>query len=248
MMPPSQKAPIVRRFLCKRVLNNDNQWYYLNPTVCGDVLSLSLPSDRHEDTDTMKKLLIILIVALLGGVAISQVASTLTPKEPPSFEAAISLIKSFEGMHRPKNWPYIGYGHRVLKGEGYKRGVQLTEAQADELLRKDFRKYCAMYRSFGQDSLLLAALAYNCGQGTVARSSVYKKLKEGNRDIEDAYIAHCRYRGKVMSQIKRRRQTELETLFIKELEVKDPIAQVGIAAMAAVSAPRTQAPAPAVPK
>ena len=41
----------------------------------------------------------------------------------------------------------------------------MTERQADALLRSDLRKLCAMFRGFGRDSLLLAALAYNVGCG-----------------------------------------------------------------------------------
>ena len=37
----------------------------------------------------------------------------------------------------------------------------MTKRQADVLLRKDLRKFCAMFRQFGKDSLLLATLAYN---------------------------------------------------------------------------------------
>lgn len=117
-------------------------------------------------------------------------------------------------MH--KNHPtLIGYGHQVIAGDKYKRRANLTLAQADELLRDDLSKLCARYRSFGKDSLLLAALAYNCGIGTVAKSSVYKNLKEGNRNIESAYLAHSKSRGKTLSQLKRRRQEELDSLFIK---------------------------------
>ncbi len=74
---------------------------------------------------------------------------------------------------------------------------------------------------------MLAALAYNCGPGVVAKSSVLSKLKAGNRDIESAYIAHSRYKGKQLSQLKRRRQEELATLFIKDLSTIEPAAVQG---------------------
>lgn len=131
----------------------------------------------------------------------------------PEFEKAVSVIKKYEGLHKNKG-SLIGYGHQVLPGDKYKRGANLTEAQADELLRKDLKKLCERYRSFGKDSLILSALAYNCGIGVVAKSSVYKKLKEGNRDIKTSYLSHCRSRGKVLSQLKKRREEEFNTLFI----------------------------------
>lgn len=134
----------------------------------------------------------------------------------PTFEDAISIIKSFEGLSSARHWPFVGYGHKVMPGEKFKRGKVLTEAEADALVREDYAKLCARYREFGVDSLLLAALAYNCGPGVVAKSSVLSKLKSGNRDIEDSYKAHCRYRGKQLSQLKRRRETELAALFVKD--------------------------------
>lgn len=101
----------------------------------------------------------------------------------PEFEKAVTIIKKYESLHKAKHWPLVGYGHLVQKGEKFKKGKVLTEKEADALLRTDLSKLCARYRSFGQDSLILAVLAYNCGTGTVAKSGVYRKLLAGNRDI-----------------------------------------------------------------
>lgn len=131
------------------------------------------------------------------------------------FEKAVAVIKKYEGLHRNKG-ELVGYGHKILKGEPYKRNQNLSEAEADKLLRSDLQKLCAKYREFGKDSLLLSALAYNTGIGTVAKSSILKNIKAGNRSEEvlrATYESYCRYRGKVMSQIKRRRIEEFETLY-----------------------------------
>lgn len=165
----------------------------------------------------MKKLplLILLLIVGLGiGFAVSQ-TDTAT-KKAPTFEDAIAIIKKYEGLSGPSHWPFVGYGHKVMPGEKFSRSKKLSEAEADALARSDYAKLCAMYRSYGADSLLLAALAYNCGPGVVAKSSVLSKLKAGNRDIESSYLAHCRYKGKQLSQLKRRRQEELATLFVKD--------------------------------
>lgn len=130
------------------------------------------------------------------------------------FEQAVSIIKKYEGMHHPRHWPLVGYGHKVLPGEKYSRSATLSEKQADALLRKDLLKNCAVFRDFGADSLLLGTLAYNIGSGNVKRSGVTAALRNGNRDIRDLYLAHCRYRGKKLSQLQRRRVEEFETLFI----------------------------------
>lgn len=131
------------------------------------------------------------------------------------FEKAVQIIKKYETMHQPKHWPFVGYGHKVLPGEKFNRKKALSENDADALLRKDLLKNCAKFRSFGADSLLLGVLAYNIGSGATLRSSVVKKLKAGNRDIYENYIAHSRFRGKVHSQIKKRREEEFASLFKK---------------------------------
>ena len=134
--------------------------------------------------------------------------------ELPLFERAVLIIKKFETLHKPKHWPYVGYGHQVQPGEPYRRGVQLTEKQADALLRKDLAKFCAMYSRYDKDSVLLGALAYNCGPGVVNKSTVLKKLKSGNRDIFKSYVSHCHYKGKKHKGLYTRRLTEFAALFI----------------------------------
>ncbi len=37
--------------------------------------------------------------------------------------------------------------------------AKLTEAQADALLRKDLRKFCALYSKYGKDSVLLGCVS-----------------------------------------------------------------------------------------
>lgn len=164
----------------------------------------------------MKKLTLLLAILLVGLGSIFAVSETQTQRSAPTFEDAIAIIKKYEGLSGARHWPFVGYGHKVLPGEKYTRGKVLTEAEADALVRKDYTKLCARYREYGVDSLLLAALAYNCGIGVVAKSSVFSKLKAGNRDIEAAYKAHCRYQGKQLSQLKRRREEELAVLFVKD--------------------------------
>ena len=134
--------------------------------------------------------------------------------ELPLFERAVLIIKKFETMHKPKHWPYIGYGHQVQSGESYRKGVQLTEAQADALLRKDLAKFVSLYKDYGNDAVLLGALAYNCGPGVVNKSSILKKLKSGDRNIFQAYTSHCRYKGKFHKGIHIRRLTEFAALYI----------------------------------
>ena len=71
-----------------------------------------------------------------------------------------------------------------------------------------------MYSKYGKDSVLLGALAYNCGPGVVNKSSVLKKLKAGDRNIFKAYTSHCHYKGKWHKGLYSRRLTELAALYV----------------------------------
>ncbi len=141
--------------------------------------------------------------------------------ELPPFERAILIIKYYETLHRPEHWSTIGYGHVVQPGEPYRKGVQLTESQADNLLRKDLRKFCALYRSYGADSLLLACLSYNCGPARVMggkgaeKSRLLRKIESGSRNILPEYLAFCHFRGKVHKRLRQRRFVEYIVLSVK---------------------------------
>ena len=163
----------------------------------------------------MRKILIFFMAIVALSATSSAFAAKRSIMELPLFERAVLIIKHFETLHKSRHWPYVGYGHQVQPGEPYHRGVQLTEKQADALLRKDLRKFCAMYSKYGKDSVLLGALAYNCGPGVVNKSSVLKKLKYGNRDIFKSYTSHCRYKGKFHKQLHQRRIMEIMILFQK---------------------------------
>lgn len=143
---------------------------------------------------------------------------TAETEELSDFEKAVQIIKKYETLHQPRHWPLVGYGHMVLPGEKFSRTKAMGEKEAEELLRKDLLKNCAVFREFGADSLLLGVLAYNIGSGATMRSSVVKKLREGNRDIFDNYVAHSKYKGKSHAGLKKRRIEEFETLFIIEEE------------------------------
>ena len=82
----------------------------------------------------------------------------------PPFERAIVCIKHFEGLHTWKDYPYVGYGHRLLPGERFT--TAMTERQADSLLRTDLMKRLMMFKDYSKNTtLLLAILSYNVGMG-----------------------------------------------------------------------------------
>lgn len=162
----------------------------------------------------MRKWIVSFMALLTITVSVSASAAKRNIMELPLFERAVVIIKKFETLHRPRHWPAVGYGHMVQPGEPFRRGVQLSEAQADALLRKDLRKFISLYKHMGErDAILLGTLAYNIGPGAVNRSTVYKKLKRGDRDIYKSYTSHCHYKGKWHRQLHQRRVWEYTALF-----------------------------------
>ena len=138
----------------------------------------------------------------------------------PPFERAVCCIKYYEGLHRRKDYPYVGYGHKLRPGETYSSNMSPKEAEA--LLRKDLQSLCAMFRKNGKDSLLLAALAYNIGPGKVLgdkdkwpKSTLLKKIEAGIRDFKEDYVRFCHWKGKKIPSIERRRYAEFALLYIK---------------------------------
>lgn len=136
----------------------------------------------------------------------------------PPFERAVRCIKYYEGWHDIKrNYPYIGWGHRILPHEKFRKN--LTLQQADSLLRSDLRKLCTLFRKYGRDTLLLAVLAYNVGpykilgNGKFPKSRLMQKIEQGERNIRREYLDFCRWKGKYIASIKRRRQMELLLLY-----------------------------------
>lgn len=137
------------------------------------------------------------------------------------FDRAVCCIRYYEGMHRKEHYPYVGYGHKLKPGEEF--SYDMTKEYAEILLRKDLMKYCSMFRSYGKDSLLLGALAYNVGPYTllgdkkagIEKSILLRKLESGNRDIEQVYLQYCHWNGKYIPSIATRRYFELLLLYSK---------------------------------
>lgn len=162
----------------------------------------------------MRRLLVVFLVIMPFYVKAQNMEQL---KELPMFERSIAIIKHFEGLHGAGAGNYVGYGHRILPGENLSH--DLTEAEADSLLRADLLVRCAIFRRFGVDSLLLAALSYQVGHGRLLgygkhpKSRLIQKLERGDRDIYREYVSFRRWKGKVIPSIERRRKMEFELLF-----------------------------------
>ena len=137
----------------------------------------------------------------------------------PPFERAVCCIKYYEGMHRKKDYPYVGYGHKLRSGEHYSSNMSFAEA--DQLLRKDLKEFCGMFSKYGKDSLLLAALAYNVGPYRILgskkkypKSTLLMKIEAGIRNFKEDYVQFCRWKGKKIPSIERRRYAEWVLLYV----------------------------------
>ena len=164
----------------------------------------------------MRKILIFLMAIVALTVTSPAFAAKRDIMELPPFERAVLIIKHHETLHDSRrHWPYLGYGHRKLPGEKYFRGYRMSEREADALLRKDLNKFIGIFNDFKpMDALLLGVLSYNIGPGAVKKSSVYRKLKAGDRNIFKAYTAHCKYKGRFHKGLYKRRCQEFAALFI----------------------------------
>ena len=138
------------------------------------------------------------------------------PADLPPFEHMVLVVKYFEGLHRGRD--YVGYGHRLLPNERFT--AAMTERQADSLLRADLMKCLMMFKDYGKDALLLAILSYNVGAGRLlgygdhSKSQLLRKIEAGDRNFYREYVSFCRYKGKVLRGLVKRRKVEFSLFYI----------------------------------
>ena len=66
----------------------------------------------------------------------------------PPFERAVLCVKHFEGWHGKEHHLYVGYGHDLKKGEKFT--AEMTERQADSLLRADLWERFEVFKGYGK--------------------------------------------------------------------------------------------------
>lgn len=134
----------------------------------------------------------------------------------PVNQATIDLIKHFEGFRSnaylcPANVWTIGYGST----RGVKRGDRITEAAASARLLKEVTEFAA-----GVDRLVkvpltdnqrgaVVSFAYNVGTGALSRSTLLKKLNQGDFTGASAeFLRWNKANGRVLAGLTRRRAAE----------------------------------------
>ena len=131
-------------------------------------------------------------------------------------ERGLQIIKDSEGLrleaYSAGGRDYIGYGHQMAPGEPR----VITEAQADELLRKDVmiaedgvRRLLTRTANENQFSAMVS-LAYNLGTARFAsRSQVLVKFNAGDiQGAANAFRDHNRGGGEILPHLVERREKE----------------------------------------
>lgn len=136
-------------------------------------------------------------------------------------DEGLNLIKSFEGCRLvaykcPAGVWTIGYGHTA----GVNEGMVINQAQADNMLKSDMKKY----EKYVTDNVkiplnenqfsALVSFCYNCGVGNL-RTLVKNRT---TAQIADALLLYNKASGKVLNGLVRRREAERK-LFLKAVSV-----------------------------
>ncbi len=141
-------------------------------------------------------------------------------------EAGIDLIKQFEGL-RLRAYPDPGSGRAPWTiGYGTTKGVRpnmvISKAQAEVMLQRDLREIERVVDDLVKVEITqsmfdaLVSFTYNVGLGSLRRSTLLRKLNEGNiQAAADQLLRWNRARGRVLPGLTRRRVAERE-LFLRE--------------------------------
>lgn len=137
-------------------------------------------------------------------------------------KAGIDLIKKWEGFKADAYrdavgiWT-IGYGTTAMAGVGIdpKPGMRITEAQAEEYLRRGVDKFAREIRPAitapinENEFAAFVSLAYNIGPRAFRKSSALRHFNQGNKaKAADAILLWNKAGGKVLRGLVNRRNEE----------------------------------------
>lgn len=142
-------------------------------------------------------------------------------------QPACDFIAKYEGCRLtaylcPAGVPTIGYGHT---GPEVRKGMTITQAEADELLRKDVERHVHDFSQYvnvpvtGNQFIALTSLVFNCGVSYVVHQCprLMRSLNAG--DVEACaheFLDINRASGKVLAGLTERRRAEVK-LFLSEV-------------------------------
>jgi GH24 family phage-related lysozyme (muramidase) len=135
----------------------------------------------------------------------------------------IKLIQDFEGcvLFEYKDAigvPTIGWGHTG----GVQPNQRITQAQADDLLRSDLKRFVDAVNNTGlklnQNQFdALCSFAYNCGQANLKTLVKDRSIAQ----IANALPMYCKASGRTLDGLVKRRNAE-KALFLKPVPVVHP--------------------------
>ena len=106
----------------------------------------------------------------------------------------------------------VGYGHRVNPGEDYSDGI--TKDDAEELLLNDLEKAenCVnknVHTILTQNQFdALVSFVFNCGGANFKKSTMLKRLNDGDMAIGDEFRKWVKSAGKTSRGLVKRREQE----------------------------------------
>lgn len=133
-------------------------------------------------------------------------------------KAGLDIVKASEGLRLkayicPAGVLTIGYGST---GPHVKPGMVITEAQAEELLRSDLRRFedavsVAAPTATDNQFAAMVSLAFNIGEGAFRKSTVLRKHKAGEHvAAAEAFKLWNKGGGKVLPGLVKRRAVEAQ--------------------------------------
>ena len=136
-------------------------------------------------------------------------------------DQGIALIKHHEGVRLtayadPVGVLTIGYGHTSAAGAPQvTRGMKITQAGADAILRQDLAKFegyvsSAVKVPLNQNEFdALVSFTFNLGPGNLRSSTLLKKLNAGDRaGAADEFLKWTKAGGKTLPGLVKRREAE----------------------------------------
>lgn len=147
-------------------------------------------------------------------------------------QAGIDLVKHFEGFYPdaylcPAEVWTIGYGHTA----NVQQGQTISENEAEELLRADLEDAAETVDELAEVDLdddqfaALVSFTFNVGRGSLAESTLLKKLNQGDYDAVPSELsrwvkATVDGTKTTLAGLVRRRAAEAE-LFLRNCEVSN---------------------------
>ena len=138
-----------------------------------------------------------------------------------NIDKAKEIIKEFESLRLQaylcpaKVWT-IGWGHT----KGVKKGMQITEEQAEELLREDMQEAIDVVDKLGVELTenqynALVSFVFNIGGSAFAKSTMRRKIlaNPNDKSIRAEFLRWVYADGKELKGLENRRKKEAELYF-----------------------------------